>query len=308
MKAYSHPWVVERSARAFDLVHADLIPLDSLSFGGARHMLLIMDDFTRYAWGIFCSKKDAPTVSPILRDFTQKILTQYSVVIKRWRTDGGTGEFSNSFFEKVQLEFGQVYSPSTPHVKQQNGVVERRVQHLKDMERSMRAGAGILDDYRFQAEALATVVIITNLLPSKTLDGLSLFYCLRCKQLPLDFVKPWGCLVYVKRHKDERTGSSDPQSSPSMLISYVKGSTKVYKYLDLYTLQSSNHSDVKFDEDLFPGPWIKRPANMKLSMLQKKNLPGSAVDTRLGQAVSRPPMPSILKQGHGVPLSLMNPF
>jgi hypothetical protein len=90
-----------------------------------------------------------------------------------------------------------------------------------------------------------------------------------------------------------------------MLIGYVEGSTKVYKCLDLYTLQVSNHSDVKFDEDLFPGPWIKRPANMKLSMLQKKNLPGSAVDTRLGQAVLRPPMPF---EGQGVPLSSMNPF
>jgi hypothetical protein len=135
------------------------------------------------------------------------------------------------------------------------------------MERAMRAGAGILDDYWFQAEALATAVIITNLLPSKMLENLSLFFCLHGKQLPLDFVKPWGCLVYVNRYRDERTGSSDPQSSPSMLIGYVEGSTKVYKCLDLHTLQASNYSEVKFDEDLFPGPWIKRPANMKLTML-----------------------------------------
>ena len=49
-----------------------------------------------------------------------------------------------------------IHQPLTPHVKQQNGVIERRVQTLKNMERSMRAGAGVLDDYRFQAESLAT--------------------------------------------------------------------------------------------------------------------------------------------------------
>jgi hypothetical protein len=83
IKASPHPRVLERSAKAFELVHADLIPLDGLSFGGAKHMLLIVDDYTRYAWSFFCSKKNAATVSPILRDFIRKVLTQYNVVIKR---------------------------------------------------------------------------------------------------------------------------------------------------------------------------------------------------------------------------------
>jgi hypothetical protein len=35
----------------------------------------------------------------------------------------------------------------------------------------MRAGAGVLDDPRFQAEALATALSLINLLPSVTLDN-----------------------------------------------------------------------------------------------------------------------------------------
>jgi hypothetical protein len=49
-------------------------------------------------------------------------------------------------------------------VKQQNGAVERRIQTLKNMERFMRAGTDVQDDYHFQAEALATAVL-TNIHP-----------------------------------------------------------------------------------------------------------------------------------------------
>jgi hypothetical protein len=57
------------------------------------------------------------------------------------------------------------------------------------MERSMRAGAGVLDDYRFQAESLACTVLLTNLHPS-TLDGCPPHLLLFNKQPPLDFLKP----------------------------------------------------------------------------------------------------------------------
>jgi hypothetical protein len=80
LKATPHPRVPKRTSSAFDLVHADLVPLDGISF---------------------C---------------------------------------------------GMIHQPSTPYVKQQNGVVERRIQTLKDMERSMQSGAGVLDDPQFQAE------------------------------------------------------------------------------------------------------------------------------------------------------------
>jgi hypothetical protein len=107
------------------------------------------------------------------RTFVRLIFTQFDIVIQRWRTDGGTGEFLNSLIATVYQEFGMIHQSSTPSVKQQNGAAERRVQTLKNMECSMRAGAGVLDDYRFQAEALATAVFLMNIESSSTLDDLS---------------------------------------------------------------------------------------------------------------------------------------
>lgn len=307
MKASPHPRVLERTSKPFELVHADHIPLDGITFGGSKYMLLIVEDYTRFAWAYFSTLKDAVTVAPLIRNFINHILTQFEIVIKRWRTDGGTGEFLNSLVNMVYQEFGTIHQPSTPAVKQQNGVVERRVQTLKNMERSMRAGAGVLDDYRLQAEALATAILLTNLQPSSTLNNVSPHFLLFNKQPPLDFLRPWGSLVYVNLRKEQRTGA-DPRCQPAMLVGYVTGSKSVYKCLDLLTLKTSNHSEVKFDEDLFPGPWIKRPASFKPSIAQRRNPPGSAVDSRLGQAVSSSLLSSNPKDSWSVPLSSMSSF
>jgi transposase InsO family protein len=265
MKASPHPRVLERASKPFELVHADHVPLDGISFGGSKYVLIIVDDYTRYAWAYFSQSKDAATVTPLIQAFIALILTQFGIIIQRWRTDGGTGEFVNSLIASVYRAYGMIHQPSTPHVKQQNGVIERRVQTLKNMERSMRAGAGVLDDYRFQAESLATAVLLTNIQPSSTLDDCSPHLLLFNKQPPLDFLKPWGCLAYVNLRKEQRTGA-DPHCQPAMLVGYVTGSTSVYKCLDVMTLKTSNHSEVRFDEELFPGPWIKRPANFKPSI------------------------------------------
>ncbi|EED14736.1 hypothetical protein TSTA_042110 [Talaromyces stipitatus ATCC 10500] len=116
MKADSHPPVLERCSKSFDRVHADLIPLDGISLGGSKYMLLLVDDYTRYVWYYFASSKNVPAITPLLQGFINLVLTQFNA----------------------------------------NGVLERRVQTIKNMERSMRAGAGVLDDYRLQAESLAT--------------------------------------------------------------------------------------------------------------------------------------------------------
>jgi reverse transcriptase-like protein len=307
MKADPHPPVLERSTKPFELVHSDLIPLDGISFGGSKYMLPFVDDCTRFAWVYFSSSKDASTISPLIEGFINMVSTQFDTVIKCWRTDGGTGEFINSMVTQINRRYGILHQSSTSGVKQQNGVVERRVQTIKNMERSMRAGAGVLDDYRLQAESLAAAVLLTNILPSITLDNTSPYLNLYGKQPSLDFLKPWGCLVYVHLRKDHRSTTSDPRCKPAMLVGYVLGSTTIYKCLDLLTLQASNHSEVKFDEELFPGPWIQRPPGFKPSIAHRRNPPGSAVNTGSGHAVLQP-LPSRTPSSWSVPFSSMNPF
>jgi transposase InsO family protein len=236
MKANPHPPVLERCSKPFDRVHSDLVPLDGISFGGSKYMLLLVDDYTRFAWCFFASSKHVSAIAPLLQGFINMILTQFDAVIKSWRTDGGTGEFSNSMVKEINRQFGILHQLSTSGVKQQNGVLERRVQTIKNMERSMRAGAGVLDDYRLQAESLATSVFLSNLLPCSTLGNISPHLLLYNKQPSLVSMKPWGCLVWVHLRKEHRSSSSDPRCRPAMMVGYVQGSKSIYKCLDLYTL------------------------------------------------------------------------
>jgi transposase InsO family protein len=145
-------------------------------------MLLLVDDYTRFAWCLFASSKSVSAIAPLLQGFINLILTQFDAIIKSWRTDGGTGEFNNSMVREINRQFGILHQFSTSGVKQQNGVLERRVQTIKNMERSMRAGAGVLDDYRLQAESLATSVFLSNILPSSTLGNVSPHLLLYNKQ------------------------------------------------------------------------------------------------------------------------------
>jgi hypothetical protein len=58
-----------------------------------------------------------------------------------------------------------------------------------------------------------------------------------------------------------------------------------------------------------PTARIKRPAGFKPSIAQQRNPLGSAVDTRIGQAISLPPFPSQYSPIKvPVPLSSMIPF
>jgi hypothetical protein len=176
-------------------------------------------------------------------------------------------------------------------VKQQNGLIKQRIQTLKNMEFSMRAGAGVLDDYQFQAESLAAANHTINLLLSNALDNDSP-HLLYGKQPTLDYLKPWGCLVYIHQRPEHYSANLKSRSKPAMFIGYVDGSTSLYKCLDPITQETLNCSEIKFDEKLFPGPWIKWPAGMLKSLAYKRNPPGSAVSATPGGQAALQPLPS----------------
>jgi transposase InsO family protein len=313
MKASHHPPVLERCHRPFQCVHSDLVPLDGLSFGKSKYMLIFIDDYTRFAWTYFTSSSKAEVVFPQLERFTNMVLTQFNIAIQRWRTDGGNGEFINCLVTELNRRRGILHEVSTSGVKQQNGLIERRIQTLKNMDRSMRAGAGVLDDYRFQAESLTAANHITNILPTPILDGNSPYLLLYGKQPTLDYLKPWGCLVYIHQRPEHRPANLKSRSKPAMFIGYVDGSTSLYKCLDPITQETLNCSEIKFDEELFPGPWIKRPAGMSKSLAYKRNPPGSAVSATPGGQAALQPLPSTANSTlnpltWSVPFSSMEPF
>ncbi|GJX63437.1 retrovirus-related pol polyprotein from transposon TNT 1-94 [Tanacetum coccineum] len=106
------------------LLHMDLFgPMRVASVNGKKYILVIVDEYSRFAW-VKClrSKDEAP-------DFIIKFLKMIQVWLKapacRIKTDNGT-KFVNQTLREYYENVGISHETSVAHSPQQNGVSERR--------------------------------------------------------------------------------------------------------------------------------------------------------------------------------------
>ncbi len=114
-----------------DLVHIDTMgPFKSESIDGKRFVLVIVDDYSRYAEVVFMHKKS---------ESLEKVLG----VLKRWtvhterhvkmiRSDNAK-EFLSQAFVNAMVERGITRQQIVPYCSQQNGVVERTIGVIKEI-------------------------------------------------------------------------------------------------------------------------------------------------------------------------------
>src|SRR5947199_399820 len=74
------------------------------------------------------------------------------------------GEFDNKRLNKVFIEFGVEYSPTTPHTKQHNGVSKLFIRTLCELGKAILIEASL--DKKFWDELLLAAVKILNLSPT----------------------------------------------------------------------------------------------------------------------------------------------
>ena len=157
--AASHPSVtMVMTDGPGQLLHMDTVgPARVRSIGGKWYILVIVDDFSRYTWVFFLASKDEAFGH--YHDLVLRLASELPAALRAIRSDNGT-EFKNASFASFCAERGIEHQFSSPHVPQQNGVVERKNRTLVEMARTM------LDEYstsrRFWAEAIATACHIAN--------------------------------------------------------------------------------------------------------------------------------------------------
>lgn len=242
-----------RATKPFDFIHSDLSGLQPTSLGGYRYFLVFVDDFTRYTHTYFLKGKGMTETIEAFRAYHTWIKTQFGATVRRIRTDNGTGEFANQFWhdyiinEGIQHEFSP---PNTPHM---NGVSERTIRTLKEMARTMLAGANLQDHEEFWGEAVATATYTRNLSPSHAFDGRVPLTGLYPKLTPrYDHLKPFGCLAYVLVPSTQRS-TWQSRTRRSLFIGYIHNTTKVWKVYDIEAKRTFNSGQVIFDEEQFPG-------------------------------------------------------
>jgi hypothetical protein len=138
MNELPHPSkTIISSKRVLELLHMDLFsPPTHTSLGGKNYCLVIVDDYSRYAWVYFFKHKHE--TQQTVQDFTNEVQCEYGENILMIRSDNGT-EFKNYTLNDFLSNEGIHHQYSTPYTPQQNGVAERKNRTLMDMERTMLA-------------------------------------------------------------------------------------------------------------------------------------------------------------------------
>lgn len=121
------------------------------------------------------------------RDLERKIMTL--------RTDRG-GEFMLSEFNGFCDTNGIKRQLTAPYTPQQNGMVERRNRTLMEMRRSTLKEMKV-SNYLW-GEAVRHSTYIINRVPTRALDNMTPYECLRLKKPSLNHLRVFGCLAYAK--------------------------------------------------------------------------------------------------------------
>jgi transposase InsO family protein len=126
MVASSRPPLTDvMTERPCELLHMDLdCPARVRSAGGKWYVLVVVDDYSRYAWVFFL--EDKGEMFGFVRDLVLRLRNErHGDAIRAIRSDNGLG-FRNSRFETFCHDLGLEHQFSSPYTRPWNGVVERK--------------------------------------------------------------------------------------------------------------------------------------------------------------------------------------
>ncbi|XP_057734746.1 uncharacterized protein LOC130950242 [Arachis stenosperma] len=164
--------------------------------------------------------------------------------VKVIRTDNGPEFLMPQFYTENEI----LHQTSCVETPQQNGIVERKHQHLLAVTRSLIFQSDI--PKCFWNFALLHAVYIINRIPSTFLQNKSPFQLLYQTFPDLSDLKIFGCLAYActitaGRHK------LDPRARKSIFLGFREG-VKGFVLMDLKTRQIFISRNMHFYEDHFP--------------------------------------------------------
>jgi transposase InsO family protein len=118
-----------------EIIHADLMgPMKTKSAGGAKYILLFIDDYSRYITVYLLKAKSE--VSKKFKEHKDTMGRRLGTRIRYVRSDDGS-EYVNKKFAKICLDGGIVHQRMVPSTPQQNGLAERINRTAMEMARSM---------------------------------------------------------------------------------------------------------------------------------------------------------------------------
>ena len=193
----------------------DLFEASTLSSGGSKYGLVVIDDYSRFTWVLFLRTKDKTRESLI--KLIQKIELESSTKVKMIRSDRGT-EFLNQGMTEFCETKGIIHQTSAARTPQQNGVAERKNRTLKEAARAMLAESSLTE--RSWAEAVNTACYVQNrVLINKHRQKTP--YELYYKRKPnVEHLHIFGCKCYVSNNGKERLSTFQPKADEAVFLGY----------------------------------------------------------------------------------------
>jgi hypothetical protein len=138
------------TTRPLKMLHMDLFgPIAYISIGSNKYNLVIVDDYSHFAWVFFL--QDKGEIQEVLKKFLRRAQNEFDANVEKIRSDIDT-EFKNTQIEDFLDEEGIKHEFSAPCT------AERKNRTLIEMARTM------LNEYkisgRFWAEAVNTAKCI----------------------------------------------------------------------------------------------------------------------------------------------------
>jgi hypothetical protein len=232
-----------QSSKIFEILHVDIWgPYSIPSISGHKYFLTLVDDYSRFTWVILMKNK-SETRGHIV-NFLSYIETQFSTKLKCLRSDNGIEFLMHDFYNSK----GILHQRSCVECPQQNGIVERKHQHILNVARSLSFQAHLPNN--FWHFSIQHAIHLINRLPSPFLHNKTPYFMLHDQHPTLLHLKCFGCLAYASTLHNHRT-KFDARSRKSVFLGYRNG-TKGYFLYDLHTNEFFVSRNVVFFEHIYP--------------------------------------------------------
>ena len=129
------------------------------------------------------------------------IYTQFHKRVKNFRSDGAR-EYISSSMTILLKSHGTISQQSCPHAHQQNGVAERKHEHILEVTRSLLLSASVSKCYC--AEVVLTAALLINISSSFVVASLSTYTRLHVHFFYYSLFRTSGCVCFVLLPSQER--------------------------------------------------------------------------------------------------------
>ena len=198
--------------------------------------LAIVDDHSRFFW-IFLMHSKAETQTH-LKNFIVMVERQFDIKVKMIRSDNGSEFILRQFYDEI----GIIHQTSCVETPQQNGIVERKHQHLLNVTRSLLFQSNL--PFICWSYALIHFGILVNCIPTTFLGNKTPYEKLYGTPYDISSLRVFGCLCFTSSLTANKK-KLDLRVAISIFLGF-KPNTKGYVTLDLKTKAISISRNVIF--------------------------------------------------------------